>query len=80
MYGQASVGRDDRMNGNRSSKRCPVARARLDQQRASKRLEPVLHVGQASTPHGSGHIEPAAVIGNLDKQVLAILVEAHLDR
>jgi hypothetical protein len=50
-----------------------VSRARLDLQRATQSLQPVLHVGQPSAPDGTGHIETAAVVGDLDKQLAAIL-------
>ena len=36
-------------DGNRGAERRPVCRARLDPQRATQSLEPVLHVGQPGT-------------------------------
>jgi hypothetical protein len=46
-------------------------------QRASEGVQAVFHVGQPCAAGGSGHIEAASIVGNLDKQLIRILMQPH---
>ena len=64
---------------HRRSERRSASRGRCKMQTAPEGVEPVLHVRQAGAPRSGHHVESAAIIDDVDINLLAFPAQAHLD-